>query len=193
MTIPVAVLVVAAAAGATWLLTRGGPSRPAVFRAEPTSALYGLIDSRQGDAAPLTLAEVFAPATQRLGDLVRGEGEELSDCDDALTGAEAPGCTQALRAAYQGPSAAGQFVIFNLPDGRSADALVAALGKEGFLRQAAGFDAAHSWAQARALGHYVTVSWVGPVRAGAKVDLTQPQLALDGLTRVVQSRVVNAG
>lgn len=190
--VPVAAAVVLLAGGAAWLVTRGGPDRPATFRGEPTSALYSLIDSRGRDAAPLTAGEVFTGATQRLGDLTRGATEELTDCGDALSGTEAPGCTQALRATYTGPSVAGQFVIFNLPDGRAADALVTALGKDGFVERAADFDATRSWAQARALGHYVTVSWVGPKDATTKVDLTQPQVALDGLAKVVQARVVNA-
>ncbi|MFI9551712.1 hypothetical protein [Nonomuraea endophytica] len=190
--VPVAVLIVLAAALAAWFLTRGGPVRPATFRGEPTSAMYTAIDSRQSDAAPLTTEEVFPPATAKLGELTRGAAEQLDDCADALAGPEAAGCSQALRATYTGPAVNGQFVIFNLPDGRAADALVSALGKEGFLEQAVAFDTARSWAQARALGHYVTVSWVGPAAEGARVDLTQSQVALDTLARVVQSRVIKA-
>lgn len=189
--IPVAAVALSAAAVAAWAWwPSGGSQRPATLRSEPTSALYALIDSRQRDAAPLTVAEVFAPATQRLGALERVAAEELTDCAEALEGVSAAGCTQALRARYAGPSAEGEFVIFNLPDGRSADALVGALAKDGFVRQTAAFDAARSWAQVRAMGHYVTVSWVGPVNEGT--DLTGPQVALDGLAKIVQTRVVNA-
>ncbi|MFI6497632.1 hypothetical protein [Nonomuraea typhae] len=190
--VPVAALVVLVAGAAAWVLTRGGPVRPATLRAEPTSAMYAAIDSRLRDAAPLTGEEVFTPATAKLGELTRGATELLDDCAEALAGPEAPGCSQALRATYTGPSVNGQFVIFNLPDGRAADALVTALRGEGFLAQVAEFDAGRSWAQARALGHYVTVSWVGPAEEGAKVDLTRAQVDLDGLGRVVQSRVLKA-
>ncbi|WP_113698663.1 hypothetical protein [Nonomuraea lactucae] len=178
------------AAGA-WLWFGRERPRPASFRGEPTSALYSVIDSRQADAAPLRLEEVFTSAGQTLGTLRRESAEELADCDDALWGASAAGCTQALRATYTGPSGtAGQFVIFNLPDGRAADALVDALAGDGFVRQAVPFDAAHSRAAARALGHYVTVSWAGASGPGA--DLVTSLIALDGLGRVVQSRVLAA-
>lgn len=186
----IGVALVAVVAGLWLWWPRGGPERPATLRSEGTSALYSLIDSRQRDAAPLTVPEVFGPSTAQLGALKRSAAEELTDCAAALNGVVAPGCTQALRAQYGGAAVAGEFVIFNLPDGRAADALVAALGKDGFVRQTGDFDSAHSWAQVRAMGHYVTVSWVGPVTAGA--DLTEPQVALDGLTKIVQSRVVNA-
>ncbi|MFI6319114.1 hypothetical protein ACIBG8_16415 [Nonomuraea sp. NPDC050556] len=186
----IGVALVAVAAGLWLWWPRGGPDRPATLRSEGTSALYSLIDSRERDASPLTVSEVFGPGTASLGALTRGDAEELTDCGEALDGVSAPGCTQALRARYAGGAAAGEFVIFNLPDGRAADALVAALGKDGFVRRTADFDTGRSWAQVRAMGHYVTVSWVGPVAAGA--DLTGPQVALDGLTRIVQSRVVNA-
>ncbi|MEU8249066.1 hypothetical protein [Nonomuraea sp. NPDC048916] len=181
-----------AAAGA-WLLLGHDQPRPAVFRAEPTSALYAVIDSRQADAAPLTLDEVFTPATRTLGPLNRVSAEQLADCDEALWGAAASGCTQALRATYTGPSGAGQFVIFNLPDGRSADALVAALAKDGFVRQAVSFDPKHSRAAVRALGHYVTVSWAGAGGPQAGTELVTSLIALDRLGHVVQSRVLAAG
>lgn len=176
-----------------WFLSGGEVAKPATFRGEPTSALYSLIDSRERDTAPLTLTEVFGPATQQLGALTRAGTAELTDCADALDGVSAPGCTQVVRGAYTSAAVAGEFLIFNLPDGRAANALVAGLGKDGFVRQAAAFDAARSWAQVRAIGHFVTVSWVGPVGDAARPDLTQPQVALDGLGHVLQNRVVNAG
>ncbi|MER6947787.1 hypothetical protein ABT294_27515 [Nonomuraea sp. NPDC000554] len=190
--IPLAAVAAVLLGAGVWLLTRGDTPRPAAFRAEPTSALYTLIDSRQRDAAPLTPAEVFTPATERLGALKRGQTEQFADCGEALAGVDAPGCTQALRAAYTGDGVAGQFVIFNLSDGRAADALVAALGKDGFVGQAVTFDASRSRAEARAMGHYVTVSWAGATRSGAAPDLVPTLIALDGLGRVVQGRVIAA-
>ena len=47
-------------------------------------------------------------------------------------------------------------------------------------------------AEARALGHYVGVSWVGAVEGAAGGDLVEPLIALDGLSSVVQSRVLDA-
>jgi hypothetical protein len=109
------------------------------------------------------------------------------------------GCDQALTGVYgtAGGEIAGQFQVFNLPDGAKADALVTALNhhSDGFVRlgpgQPGSFDAIRSWAQVRALGHFVTVSWVGPV-GDERVDLTGAQVALDGIGRVLQKRVVGA-
>ncbi|WP_343949863.1 hypothetical protein [Nonomuraea longicatena] len=192
ITVPLVALLVVAAVVVTWLITRDAAARPAAYKGEPTSAMYSLVDSRQRDPAPLTVAEVFPESGRRLGELTRAGTEEFADCAEVLSGVEAPGCTQALRATYTGASAAGQFVILNLADGKAADALVAALGKDGFVEQAAAFAAAGSRAQARALGHYVTVSWIGPLTEGAKPDLAAAHVALDGLSRVVQARVINA-
>ncbi|TYB67924.1 hypothetical protein FXF51_14300 [Nonomuraea sp. PA05] len=115
---------------------------------------------------------------------------EFADCDEVLSGATAQGCTQALQATYQGGGVAGQFVIFNLGDGRAADALVAALRTDGFVRQDITFEAVGSRAQARAMGHYVTVSWVGG--AVPAEDLVTALVALDGLGKVVQGRIIAA-
>ncbi|MFC4119623.1 hypothetical protein [Nonomuraea zeae] len=173
-----------------WLWLRPDNPRPAVFHAEPTSAFYAAIDSREHDAAPLTPQEVFTPATRTLGNLTLAGTQQFTDCDEVLWGVSAGGCTQALQATYRGSTMAGQFVIFNMSDGRAADALVAALGKDGFVRQGITFDAAGSRAQARAMGHYVTVSWAGG-QATAQ-DLVATLVALDGLGRVVQGRIVAA-
>ncbi|MGW0802872.1 hypothetical protein [Nonomuraea sp. NPDC002799] len=179
-------VVIVAVAG--WLWLRGDEPRPGGFHAEPTSAFYAAIDTRQNDATPLTPQEVFTAATEKLGAMRRESTRQFTDCDEVLWGTTAMGCTQALQATYKGSSMAGQFVIFNLNDGRAADALVAALGRDGFVRQDVPFDAAGSRAQARAMGHYVTVSWAG----GPAQDLVAALVALDGLGRVVQSRIVNA-
>ncbi|MEV0619923.1 hypothetical protein AB0I81_41860 [Nonomuraea sp. NPDC050404] len=188
-----ALTVAAAVAVAGWLwLTRELP-RPATFHAEPTSAFYAAVDTRQNDASPLTAKEVFTPATQTLGTMRLSATREFTDCDEVLWGATAAGCTQALQATYQGGAMAGQFVIFNLGDGRAADALVAALRKDGFVRQDIPFEATGSRAQARAMGHYVTVSWAGGSSAPAAAqDLLTALIALDGLGRVVQNRIVAA-
>jgi hypothetical protein len=125
--------------------------------------------------------------------------EALTDCAQAVWGSAedaVAGCTQVLRAHYATPDGqiSGQFLIFNLADSAAADKLVAAFGSGGFVRLApgtpAGFDGSHSWAQARALGHYVTLSWVGPVVPGSQVDLTASQVAVDGLSLVIQRRLV---
>ncbi|WP_043638791.1 hypothetical protein [Nonomuraea candida] len=189
-----AALVVAAAVavGGWWWLGREEP-RPATFHAEPTSAFYAAIDDRRNDAAPLTAEEVFTSEARTLGNLRLVETHEFTDCDEVLWGAAAAGCTQALRATYEGGSLAGQFVIFNLSDGRAADALVAALRKDGFVRQGIAFEPAGSRAQARAMGHFVTVSWAGGSTAAARgQDLVRALIALDGLGRVVQGRIVAA-
>ncbi|MEV4171471.1 hypothetical protein [Nonomuraea sp. NPDC049709] len=190
MLLPIVFAGVAVVAVAGWLWLRGEDPRPAAFHAEPTSAFYAAIQTRQNDAAPLTLQEVFTPAARSLGSLTLEATREFTECDEVLWGATAAGCTQALQATYRGGSMVGQFVIFNLGDGRAADALVAALRKDGFVRQEVAFDPAGSRAQARAMGHYVTVSWVGgPAPAQ---DLVTALVALDGLGRVVQGRIVAA-
>lgn len=175
---------------AGWLWLRPEEPRPAAFHGEPTSAFYAAVDSRQADGAPLTAQEVFAPGTETLGALRRTSTEQYTDCDDLLWGVSADGCTQALRTVYEGNGQVGQFVIFNLADGRAADALVTALGKDGFVRQDATFDPARSRAQARAMGHYVTVSWAGGTASAD--DLVTALVALDGLGRVVQNRILAA-
>ncbi|HEX4814349.1 MAG TPA: hypothetical protein VFV66_16520 [Nonomuraea sp.] len=181
------VMVIAALA---WLWLRPDDPRPAAFHGESTSAFYASIDTRRYDADPLTPQEVFPAAAQTVGSMRLQGTREFTDCDEVLWGVSAAGCTQALRATYQGDTIAGQFVIFNLSDGRAADTLVAALGKDGFVRQAIAFEAAGSRAQARAMGHYVTVSWAGgPVHPQ---ELVSALVALDGLGRVVQGRVVAA-
>jgi hypothetical protein len=156
----------------------------------------------------LSQGEVFGPGTATVTargvTLARHSVTVTADCATMVWGdgpaAALAGCTQALRAVY-GTSegdVSGQFHIFNLADGTAADALVTALNHKGsgFLRlapdQPESFDAARSWAQVRALGHYVTVSWAGPV-GDARPDLTGAQLALDALGKVVQARVITAG
>ncbi|TDC06437.1 hypothetical protein E1267_16380 [Nonomuraea longispora] len=181
-------VVVIAAAG-WWWLRRDAP-RPSTFHAEPTSAFYAAIDDRKNDATPLTPQEVFTSSVKTVGDMRLESTQQFTDCDDVLWGASASGCTQALQAVYKGDSTAGQFVIFNMADGRAADALVSALGADGFVRQGIPFQAAGSRAQARAMGHYVTVSWVGG--SAPAQELIAALVALDGLGRVVQDRVVAA-
>ncbi|MGN9839388.1 hypothetical protein ACTMTI_14835 [Nonomuraea sp. H19] len=188
ISVVIANVVIIAVAG--WLWLRRDDPRPGAFHGEPTSAFYQAIDTRQNDAAPLTMQEVFTAATQTLGAMRRDSTREFTDCDEVLWGASAMGCTQALQATYKGNAIAGQFVIFNLNDGRAADALVSALGKEGFVRQSILFDAAGSRAQARAMGHYVTVSWAGG--SASAQELVAALVALDGLGRVVQGRIVAA-
>ncbi|QYC40755.1 hypothetical protein Nocox_15700 [Nonomuraea coxensis DSM 45129] len=185
--VAVNVLVIAAVA---WWWLRGDDPRPAAFHGEPTSAFYAAIDDRSKDAAPLTAQEVFTAGTETVGAMRRTATAEFADCDEVLWGVSAAGCTQALQATYKGGTTAGQFVIFNMSDGAAADALVAALGKDGFVRQGVLFDAAASRAQARAMGHYVTVSWAGG--ASYEQELVAALVALDGLGRVVQSRLIAA-
>lgn len=191
LTIPLAAVAVAAVAAGAWFLTRTTTLRPASYAYEPTSALYTPIDTRTKDAAPLTTAEIFKDPA--VGGLQRGATEELTDCDEALSGVEATGCTQALRGTYTSPQVTGEFVIFNLADARAADALVAAMRTSGFVRQATPFDATRSRAQARALGHFVTVTWVGATQQGGNTpDLIPPLVALDSLGHTLQSRVISA-
>ncbi|GAA2384899.1 hypothetical protein GCM10010404_47030 [Nonomuraea africana] len=195
---PLLAALVAVAAVAVFVFTREEGPRAAVFAGEPTSAQYAVIDTSALDPRPLTEAEVFGPSTVELAaggvTMTRDTVAVLADCAEAVWGVEAAGCTQALRASYSSAdrTVAGQFLIFNLTDGRAADALVSELGAHGFVRQAGAFDASRSRAQARALGHFVTVSWVGPVGQGT-ADLAYPQIALDGLGRsVVSARVIAA-
>ncbi|MEO3884838.1 hypothetical protein [Nonomuraea sp. B5E05] len=190
LVIPVVIAaLVAIAAGGWWWLRRDEP-RPSAFHAEPTSAFYASIDDRKNDAAPLTQQEVFTSAVKTLGAMRLESTQQFTDCDEVLWGASASGCTQALQGVYKGNLSTGQFVIFNMADGRAADALVSALGEDGFVRQGIAFEAAGSRAQVRAMGHYVTVSWVGG--SAPAQELLAALVALDGLGRVVQDRVVAA-
>ncbi len=210
--IVVAVVLVAAAGAAVflWLRSGGETPRPATFRAERTTAHYAPIATRALDPDPLTVAEIFpAGSVSAGGTTMTSQGTEtLTDCASAVWGSAeqaVAGCSQVLRARYATPDGRvlGQFDIFNLADSAAADRLVAALGDGGFVRPAPNisetFDGARGWAQARALGHYVTVSWVGPVRdkgdgsgggGGSRVDLTYPQLAVDSPSLLIQRRLV---
>ncbi|MFC4059950.1 hypothetical protein ACFOWE_16715 [Planomonospora corallina] len=200
--IAVAAAAVLAAGGAAswWLLREPEGVRPATFRSELSTAHYDPIATRALDPEPLTTAEIFAEGRVASGGvtLEGGRPESLADCASAVwgsAGTAVTGCTQALRAGYTTADGriAGQFLVFNLPDSGAADRLVTALSRDGFVRPAAGlpeaFDGARGWAQARALGHYVTVSWVAPV-GGGRVDLTHPQLAVDGLGLALQRRLL---
>ncbi|GAA3445854.1 hypothetical protein [Planomonospora venezuelensis] len=201
--IAVVAVLVAAGAAAFWWWPAGGPADPraATFRGAPSSGHYAPIATRELDPEPLTVAEIF-PAEEIAsgGTTMASKGTEaLADCAEAVWGgaqAAVAGCSQALRAHYLTSDGRvwGQFLIFNLADSAAADRFVAALKDGGFVRPAPGtpegLDASRSWAQARALGHYATVSWVAPVGAGAQVDLTYPQLAVDGLSLAIQKRLV---
>ncbi|GII02499.1 hypothetical protein [Planobispora takensis] len=198
----VAVLVAAGAAALWWSAAQGEDSpRAAVLHTEATTGHYAPIATRALDPEPLTVGEIFPGDTVTSGGVTldRKGTEALTDCAEAVWGSAqsaVAGCTQALRAHYATPDGriSGQFLIFNLADSTAADRLVTALKDGGFVRPAPGtpeaFDGSRSWAYARALGHYATVSWVAPVGAAAHVDLTYPQLAVDGLTLVIQKRLI---
>ncbi|MEU4834944.1 hypothetical protein [Streptosporangium sp. NPDC023615] len=208
MWIAAAVLAVVAGGGA-YLWLGGGPGpRAAVLRAEPGTAHYAPIATRALDPRPLTVAELFARPTVSAGTtrLALKGTEELADCAEAAWGSARDalgGCTQALRARYETEDGEvwGQFLIFNLADSAAADRLVTALEGEGFVLPAPGTPAGsgdpQGWAQVRALGHLVTVSWVAPTAPAAqdapegRPDLTYPQVALDGLSLVIQRRLVS--
>ncbi|WP_433255821.1 hypothetical protein ACQPYK_15540 [Streptosporangium sp. CA-135522] len=201
--IAVVAVLLTVAAGAAFLWLRGGedPTRPATFRGEPTTAHYAAIATRAADPDPLSAAEMFPTGSVTAGGttLASQGNETLTDCASAVWGsaeAAVSGCTQVLRAHYATPDGrvSGQFLIFNLADSAAADKLVAALANGGFVRPApgtpAGFDGSRGWAQARALGHYVSVSWVAPVGGAGRADLTYPQVAVDGLSLVIQRRLL---
>ncbi|GAA4226415.1 hypothetical protein FHR32_005900 [Streptosporangium album] len=201
--IAVAAVLVVVIAGAAFLLLGGDGDapRPAAFRSEPTTAHYAPIATRAADPEPLTEAEMFPGGSVTSGQttLASKETETITDCASVVWGSAedaVTGCTQVLRARYASPDdrVSGQFLIFNLADSAAADRLVTALRDGGFVRPApgtpAGFDASRSWAQARALGHYVTVSWVAPVGRASRVDLTYPQVAVDSLSLVIQRRLL---
>ncbi|MEU4403192.1 hypothetical protein AB0F88_01640 [Streptosporangium sp. NPDC023963] len=198
------IVVLAGVAGSgafLWLGNEPAP-RAAVLRAESGTAHYAPIATRVLDPRPLTVAEMFPGPSVSAGTtrLALRNTETLADCAEAVWGSAGDalgGCTQVLRARYETGDGAvsGQFLIFNLADSAAADRLVAALKTGGFVRPAPdtpdGFDGSRSWAQVRGLGHYVTVSWVAPVVPGSKVDLTYPQVAVDGLGLVIQRRLVS--
>lgn len=206
--VAVAVLLVVAGGVGAWLWLGGADEvTPGGYHGERSSAIYAPIATREGDPRPLTLQEVLGPGTETLraaGAVMERRAASLSaDCAATVWGDAADalaGCSQVLRAVYAGLDGAvsGQFLLFNMPDAAAADALVGALDPaagRGFVRlapeQPGSFDAGRSRAQARALGHFVTVSWVGPV-GDERPDLTGPRLALDGLGRALQQRVVDA-
>ncbi|MEU1729486.1 hypothetical protein [Streptosporangium sp. NPDC020145] len=205
--IAVAVVALAAAGTAVFLWSRAGTDtqRPATFRAERTTAHYDPIATRAADPDPLTVAEVFPTGSVSAGGvtLTRQGTEQLTDCASAVWGGAreaVAGCTQVLRARYatRDGRVLGQFVVFNLADSAAADRLVGVLGRDGFVRPVPGapegFQGAAGWAQARALGHYVTVSWVAPAgttgQGADKADLTYPQVAVDSPSLLLQHRLV---
>ncbi|GII90376.1 hypothetical protein [Sinosporangium siamense] len=200
----VTVVVLAAAGGVAFWLLSGGEDRPGVYRGEFTTAIYAPISTRAADGKPLSLIEVFGEDTRRLAvaggrsPLRQGTSAVVDDCGDAVWGEGVEevldGCSQMLKAAYtsEDGKTAGEFFIFNMASAEGADLLVKAMHDRAFVRRETGFDASRSSAQARSMGHYVTVSWVGPVGGTGRVDLAAEQVALDRLGQVVQARVVNA-
>lgn len=180
---------------------------PARFRGERTSALYAPIATRAADPLPLSEQEVFGrPSVTAAGvTMERRQVTVSADCSEALWGsgptAAVTGCAKVVRGGFTSSdgSVSGQYTVFDMADGASADRLVTALDPkdgDGFLRLAPGqppsFDAAHSRAEVRALGHFAVVNWVGPVGDEGRADLTFHQLALDSLGGFVQRRVLAA-
>ncbi|MEU8267333.1 hypothetical protein AB0B89_09195 [Sphaerisporangium sp. NPDC049002] len=209
--IAVAAVGVLAVAGAVLFVVTSpetGPI-PARFRGERTSALYAPIATRARDPRTPSEQEVFGQAAGLTSSGVTMERRQVtvsSDCAGVVWGsgpaAALTGCAQVLRASFASADGgvSGQYAVFDLADGASADRLVAALDPkdgDGFLRLAPGqpqsFDAGHSRAEVRALGHFVVVNWVGPVGDEGRADLTYPQLALETLGGFVQRRVLDAG
>ncbi|GAA3806973.1 hypothetical protein GCM10022226_28840 [Sphaerisporangium flaviroseum] len=209
--IAVAVAGVLAGAGSILFVTlrpETGPS-PATFRGERTSALYDPIATRAKDPRPVSEQEVFGQAATLTSSGVAMNRRQVTvstDCAEALWGSgptsAVTGCARVVRASFSSSDGAvsGQYAVFDMADGASADRLVTALDPkdgEGFLRLAPGqppsFDAGHSRAEVRALGHFAVVNWVGPVGDEGRADLTFPQLALETLSGFVQRRVLSAG
>ncbi|GGL10259.1 hypothetical protein Sme01_32350 [Sphaerisporangium melleum] len=201
------VLAGAGAVGYVLLRPVTGPV-PGKVRAERTSALYAPIATRRDDPRPLTAEEVFGRAGTMSAAGVTMHRRQVSasaDCAQALWGepltAAAAGCVQVVRAGFADAAGgvSGQYTVFDMPEESAADRLVAALRArpaEGFLTLAPGqppsFDAGHSRAEVRALGHFVVVNWVGPVSDAGPADVTLAQVALEGLGGFVQARVLDA-
>jgi hypothetical protein len=209
--IAVAVVGVLAGAGAILVVTlrpETGPS-PATFRGERTSALYDPIATRAKDPRPVGEQEVFGQAAKLASAGVTMERRQVTvsaDCAAALWGSgptsAVTGCARVVRASFASSDGgvSGQYAVFDMADAASADRLVTALDPKngaGFLRLAPGqpqsFDAGHSRAEVRALGHFAVINWVGPVGDVGRADLVFPQLALETLGGFVQQRVLSAG
>jgi hypothetical protein len=209
--IAVAVAVVLVGAGAVLFATtrpETGPA-PGRLRVDRSTALYAPIGTRRQDPRALTEQEVFGQAARLTSSGVTLERRQVTasaDCAGALWGsgpaAAAGGCAQVVRASFAGSGGgvSGQYAVFDMPDAASSNRLAAALGskgRDGFLRLAPGqppsFDARHSRAVVRALGHFVVVNWVGPVGDETDADLIFPQIALESLGGFVQQRVLGAG
>ncbi|WP_169807411.1 hypothetical protein [Herbidospora cretacea] len=182
-----AVLLAASAASAGCAGTGDG-HRPATVRAEVSSAIYAPIAQARADAAPLTEQEVFPAAA--LGAMKKESVALTADCA-AVVGADVEGCSQVVRALFRGPEVVGQVAVFNLADVAGADALVQRFKQELFLTPLATEDA--GTAMVRAMGHFVSVSWVsaeGDARRADGPDLAEPLAALDQASRFVQARIL---
>ena len=202
----VATVVLVGAGVGVYVVTRPETgSAPGRLRVERGSALYAPIAMRARDPRPVTEQEVFGQAATLTSSgvtLRRGQVTVSPDCAGALWGGAATaatGCSRVLRAVFATPDGGvlGQYAVFDMPDAASSDRLVAAFGRAGFLRLAPGqpssFDAAHSRADARALGHLVVVNWVGPAKEGGAADVIYPEVALEALSAFAQRRVLGAG
>ncbi|WP_459799153.1 hypothetical protein [Herbidospora sp. RD11066] len=158
--------------------------RPGTVRAEVSSAIYAPIARQQVDAAPLTEQEVFPAAT--LGAMKKESVTVSADCAAAV-GTGVDGCTQVVRALFRGPELVGQVAVFNLADVAASDAFVNRFKEELFLTPLASENG--GTAMVRAMGHFVSVSWVS-ADGDARPDLAEPLAALDLASRFVQARIL---
>lgn len=147
---------------------------PSTYSSSPSTTVFGAIDQRAADRAPLTAEEVFPAGSRSIagpggkGRLTLRDQRLDSDCAAAVWGAAVGdalfdgGCTQAVRGAYSGGGHGVTVAIFNLAGVEDANRLVAALDQRGggFVKPLSDFGRGFSMARGLAMGHYVVVGWV---------------------------------
>lgn len=190
-----------------------GPAVPATYRGWPSPTLFAPIGDRGGDAAPLTVKEVFSAKTLKAEKLtVKLVGSTADDdCAAAVWGEELlelladAECTQALRGLYLSGDKryVAQYTLFNLRDVEAANGLieqmstlyrggwVRAISTPGVTVPAEGY----TEGSGHAMGHYAGLIWIARADGEEPTpsdDFVTLSLAVRGAEKAIYRRVVAA-
>jgi hypothetical protein len=147
---------------------------PTSYSSSPSSGVFGPINQRSSDQAPLTVAELFPDKTitdtTSKATLARRRTQVDGDCAKAMWGSNVGkvlrqgDCTQAVRAVYTDPKKgyAVTIGVFNLAGSTDADRAVEAFGNGGFVKPLSGVSLGEGFSIGRglAMGHFAVVTWV---------------------------------
>ncbi|MET8159443.1 hypothetical protein ABZT47_23995 [Sphaerisporangium sp. NPDC005289] len=185
---------------------------PEDYQAWPSPKLFGPIDDRKADQAPLRAEEVFPVKTVRSGTLTLKLAARRLDgaCAPAVWGGGVlaklgqTGCTQAVRGIYLSADRryVAQYTLFNMADAAAAGGFVQQMTTlyrgGGWVRPLESKGAAfpqdgYSEASGHAMGHYAGFVWVGRAdgqEATPKDDFVSLALGARAAEKAIYRRVV---